>query len=539
LGLVAFGVGAAETRMEVGLTPRFGVEDTASLEVRIVEAPSGISAPELGELVNLEIVGGPSRGTEFSFINGVATSAVTFSYLVRAMEVGPASVGPVTVVAGEQLLRAAPITVEVVPGSAAPPTRSRRSSPFFDDPFESFFPRRRMPRATLVLRHLLATKQTVVGEPVVATVVLDTTARVDDFNWMSAPTYPGWWTQRVEPPEQISPEVVEVEGTRFSRFTIARNVLVPLKAGVLTVPQVRARIGVGSRSMLDPGEYVERESGEIDVHVSELPLPPAGYVGAVGRLRYSVEIEPEEIEFGASAVMTIRLEGAGNLPLVEAPSAWPDCGGCEMYPPEEESRIEVDQGGIHGSRSWRATIVPRKWGQLVFDEVEVAVFDSKAGSYHTQTLGPLALNVLPPPPTPTPISQVAEAGEDAATPPSEADREVSQPSGLPPWLWIVGALGIGVLAGGLGMWVAGRRRFSVVPPRQPDQTPAERARELQVALERWWLGVRARRRTPGVQEEMEALRRELESVRFAPGRADHTETIVDLEERLRRLIRRA
>jgi hypothetical protein len=37
---------------------------------------------------------------------------------------------------------------------------------------------------------------------------------------------------------------------------------------------------------------------------------------------------------------------------------------------------------------------------------------------------------------------------------------------------------------------------------------------------------------------MQELRRNLEAVRFAPGRADHTETVVELESRLRRLMRR-
>ena len=54
-----------------------------------------------------------------------------------------------------------------------------------------------------------------------ATVVLDTSAAVDDFGWVAAPSYPGWWAQRVEPPEQITPELVEVDGVRFNRFIIA------------------------------------------------------------------------------------------------------------------------------------------------------------------------------------------------------------------------------------------------------------------------------------------------------------------------------
>ena len=60
------------------------------------------------------------------------------------------------------------------------------------------------------------------------------------------------------------------------------------------------------------------------VEVAARPPAPPGFSGAVGDLRYSATIEPAEIEFGQSAVMTITLEGRGNLPLVEAPAGWPE-----------------------------------------------------------------------------------------------------------------------------------------------------------------------------------------------------------------------
>jgi hypothetical protein len=530
--------GAAEPSIEVRLTPRFGVEDRANLEVRIVEPPSGVSQPELGQLTNLQVVGGPSRGTEFSFINGVATSAVTFSYLVRADAPGPASVGPVTVAADDVVLRADPVVAEVVPGSVAPPRSRRRTSPFFTDPFEDLFPRRRSPAATVVLRHLIPSRRIVVGEPVMATVVLDTNGRIDEFNWITAPSYPGWWAQRVEPPEQITPEVVEVEGVRFNRFVIARHALIPLKAGVLTIPEVRARLGVGARSLIDPGDVMERATDDIELPVEDRPPTPADYAGAVGQLRYKVRLEPDEIEFGGSTVLSVELRGSGNLPLVEAPPVWPACEGCEAYPPEEESRVGVDERGIHGSRSWNVTVVPREWGELVFEPVELAVFDPGSRSYRRDTLGPLTLQVSPPPPTPTPIARAETAPADAE-PVARQERHAPGDREPPQWLWILGALIAGVTAGGVVVWLVVRRRVTVIPPRTPGQSPAERARELQVALERWWLDARSRRPKPGVEEEMKRIRRELESVRFAPGRADHSETIIDLEERFRQLLRRA
>jgi hypothetical protein len=83
-----------------------------------------------------------------------------------------------------------------------------------------------------------------------------------------------------------------------------------------------------------------------------------------------------------------------------------------------------------------------------------------------------------------------------------------------------------------------RRKASLLPPAQEGQRPSDRARELQLALEKWWLEVQHRRKAEAVAEDMEELRQELESVRFAPGRADHTETIADLEGRLKKLMKR-
>jgi hypothetical protein len=238
-------------------------------------------------------------------------------------------------------------------------------------------------------------------------------------------------------------------------------------------------------------------------------------------------------------VLTIELRGNGNLPLVEAPAKWPVCSDCESYPPEEESKVAVDDSGIHGSRAWRTTLVPRISGEIDLEPVMLAVFDPSAGHYRKQTLGPLRLVVEPPPVTPTPVMEeegrIVDEQELEETAPSTGGDE----AGLPPWAWIVGALVLGLALGGVAPVLMSRRRRGTLPPRRAGESPAERARELQVALERWWMDARARAKGRALEGEMQQLRRELEAIRFAPGRADHTETVHDLEERLRSLMRHA
>ena len=535
--------GAAEPTLDVRFEPeRFGVEDVARLVIRVHEPPSELGEPELGELTNLRVVAGPSRGSEFSFVNGVTSSAVSFSYVVRAEAEGPASVGPVSVTAGDRKLAAGPVTVEVAPGSVAPPRRGGRVSPFPVDPFGDLYGRRQPAQeAKVALRHVVTPSSAVVGQPVTATVFLDTTAAVDEFAWVAAPSYPGWWTQRVEPPEQVTPQPVEVDGVRFNRFMVSRHALIPLRAGELVIPEVEARVGARGRGFLDPGQVVERSTAQLRVAVSERPPAPAGYGGAVGNLRYTATVEPAEIAFGESAVVTVQIAGTGNLPLVETPSRWPTCDACDAYPPENVDRVAVDDDGIHGSRAWRVTLVPRQSGRLQLGPVEMAVFDAAAGRYVRQTLGPLELVVAPPPPTPVPAGQPPAVGAQPPAAAPEPGAAVPAGARTPAW-WLpaAGALGLGILLGGAAVWWIGRaRRRSAIPPRVSGESPAERARSLQVALERWWIDVRSRKAGDGLEAEMEALRRELEAVRFAPGRADHSETIVGLEERLRRLLRRA
>jgi hypothetical protein len=529
---------AAEPSLEVHLQPRrFGVDDVAQLTIRVNEPPADLTAPQLGSLDNLEVVGGPSTGSEFSFVNGIASRSQTFTYALRAARPGPAKVGPVTVRAGGVELRAEAVTAEVVEGSVVPP-RGRRS-PFFTDPFADLAPRRAPPEVEVELRHVLSATRAAVGQPLVATVYLDSTSSaLYDFNLRTPPSYPGFWAQRLDNPEQIGPEVVEVDGTAFYRYRVLRSVLVPLKPGRLEIPAIEATIGVRSRSVFDSGRLVERTAPAREVEASARPTPPAGFAGAVGDLRYAASLEPAVIDFGSSAVLTVTLEGSGNLPLVEAPPSFPSSLACDSYPPEESSRVVVDDAGIHGSRSWQVTVVPREWGRIVLGAVELAVYDPGAGRYVSQPVGPLELTVTPPPPTPTPV---------VTPPPPAPGSDGGEPvptsfgaAAAPLWAWVAGALAAGLgLGAAVAWWVARRSGRVAVPPRRPDQSPADRARVLHLTLERWWLDTRSSPRGAALEDEMQALRRDLEAVRFAPGRADHSDTVIDLETRLKRLLRSA
>ncbi len=551
--LICLGVGATalvaaeEPSLRVNLAPqRLGVEDLTRLTVQVIEPGNDRPVPNLGQLVNFEVVQGPSTETQFSWVNGRSTSALSLSWILRPLGVGSAVVGPITVRLGARELAGGAVTAEIVPGSVHQQRRGRRTGPFGRvDPLAQIFggPRQPIRQAKVELRHILSRSKVADGRPLVAAVVLDTTGGgVDGFEWIDVPEYPGWWVQRLENPERVEAQVVEVNGENFNRFILARFVLIPLKPGTLQIPAAKARIGFRGQSLFSPHAVIERSTRTVDVVVTPRPAAPPGFSGAVGDLRYTAQITPATIPFGASAVVTITLEGKGNLPLVQAPTLWPTCEDCESYPPEEDSAVTIDRTGIHGSRSWSMTLLPRGAGELALAPVELAVFNPASGVYETHRLGPLTLEVEAPLPTPTPVRK-APVIEDSDgnnerplnQPGSESD--LGGPSEIPIWIIVGSALLVGVIGGGLLAWLVTRRRSEVIPTRKSGQTPAERARDLQLAMEQWWVGLPEEQRFGAREAEMRAVRKALESIRFAPGRADHSETIRDLEKRLRALVR--
>ena len=127
-----------------------------------------------------------------------------------------------------------------MPGSIVPQRQTGRRSPFPLDPFDGLIQRRQPTRSARVfLRQLVGESRVVLGQAVRAAIVLDTTAGgVDHFEWLTPPAYPGWWAQRIDPPERVTGEVVEVDGLDQILWPVH---CVQDSAGAALVPELEAR----------------------------------------------------------------------------------------------------------------------------------------------------------------------------------------------------------------------------------------------------------------------------------------------------------
>jgi hypothetical protein len=392
-------------RAEVDAT-KVGVDDqfqlTVTLSGRTLDLSGEITPPDL---LNLRILGGPSVSTQVSFVNGAMSQSRSYIWVLQGIAAGPASIGAVRATIGGQERTTTPIALEVVTGRLLAERQARRSplDPFADDdPFSRMFPRRQAAPAEvkLFVEAVPSRAALFVGEPLLVTYYLFTQASVAGLELAESPSYPGFWAEELErPQQQPQGERVTRESAAFMRFPILQKLLFPTKAGSLTVPALSFRIAVPAMTRMDPffspvpgpNSIVTRASRPLIINAKPLPASPS-FSGAVGSFRLTLTSDRQTLAIGDAASVRVRVEGEGNLKWVERGPEL-HVAGAKVYPPQGKSEIKTGPGGMSGSRTWDYVVVAETAGVLEIAPVSFEFFDPAAGRLVRRETAPLRLQV--------------------------------------------------------------------------------------------------------------------------------------------------
>lgn len=388
---------ATTVRAEVD-AQKLGVEDlcvlTLTIEGRDLRLEEEVAAPNLS---NLRIVGGPAVQTRMSIVNGAMTQARVYNWTLKPAAPGKAEIGAVRVKLAEGERSTAPIALEVVPGRIRSQERARPGAgldPFGEDPFESFFGRRTRPREAKVFVEAIPSRtQLHVGEPLRLTYYLFTQVGVTDLQFAQAPQYPGFWSEELPRSQQPpSGEAANVGGEAYRRFPVLQKLLFPTRAGSLTIPAARWRIGLSPEGFFDRGDTnVERPTKPVAITVSAIPEAP-GFTGAVGRFRASASVDRAAVPLGEAVTLRFRIEGSGNLKWIEKA---PDLAlpGAKVYPPQVKSDLKASAQGIDGWKTWEFVVVPETAGTITIPRLPFSYFDPQQGRLAVAESAPISLQV--------------------------------------------------------------------------------------------------------------------------------------------------
>jgi len=566
--VVAATAGAQVTvRAEVSAR-RVGLDDQVQLSL-VVEGRSAdlVEDPKLPALDNLRLVGGPSTSTQVSIVNGSISQSRSYIFLLQPIQVGQAQIGPAHIKLSDGERTTAPISIEVVPGSAAPPA-GRQADPFADmfgaDPFEQMMGRRRVqPVGKIFVEAEVSRRKLYVGEPLLLTYYLYTQSRISGIDFEDAPKYQGFWAEELPRKEDsLRADMATRDGETFQRVAVFKRLLYPTKAGTLSIPPAKLRMGVPRQIGFFPdpggaGQLVSRATNALEIAVSPLPDDPL-FSGAVGSFHVASTIDRSDLGIGDAATLRFRVEGRGNLKWVETAPALA-VPGAKVYPPQVKSDLAATEAGITGSRTWEYVIVPETAGRLSLPAQQFAFFDPAAGRIvHTQT-APLALEVRP-----TAMLAAAPGAAPPATPSGTGGLHLRSEIDLPgvhvPRLGraAVGALILVALA--LHGMLLGSRLLGGQLRRGPTGAPRRGLRHALAELRRAGRGGMSKEsaalliertlvdtfgqvddRGNGGSEKEAAVREILHEVRFvryAPQLGDYSEKIREVADRAAAVVRR-
>lgn len=408
---LSFGLKADEVEFVID-GPRVAVVDSYfKIEFKLNTEPDNFAGPDFGDL---EVVAGPisSQMSSYSYSNGksISSNSFVFTYGVVAPREGTFTIPPAKVEINGKFYQTKPFPIEIVKERS-----SGGSSAAEDDQQASRSSRARnkaIAKDDIFLRMSVDRKTLYKGEPIVATLkIYDRTEAIVGVKDVKEPDFNGFWKQEL----QAGDGKVEQEtfnGKVYRTQTMGKFLLFPQKSGTLEIGSLNmtvvARIVVdmpasSGRSMFDDffGSGVSMQdvdckiaSQPIKINVKELPSgAPVEFDGAVGEFAIDCDIKPTELSANSGGDITIRITGAGNMPLINAPKiSLPSM--FEIYPAKTSEKLDITAYGVKGYKQFDYPFIARAEGEHEITPFTFSYFDPVAGVYKVITTQPYTLKVL-------------------------------------------------------------------------------------------------------------------------------------------------
>ena len=381
----------AETRAWLD-RDRIVLGESATLNVETDQA--GVAAPDYGALRGDFRLSGHSSRRSVELRNGNRVARSLFAVAIEPRRAGVIGI-PAISVGGE---RTAPLTLTVLPASAAVPARAGETV-FVETEVDDTAPYVQQSVGLVVRLHHAV--PLVSGE-------------------LDVPTPEGATLRRVGEDVQYSRELA---GRRYSVLE-RRYLLIPERSGTMTLPAAVFE-GRGVGGFFDDlfgngvGDRLQARSRSATLQVQPVPAGASQPWLPVHDLRLRYAAAPQAARAGEAATVVVEATvdgaGAGSVPELSLVVG----GGAQVFaePPQVDERLR--DGRPQATVTRRFSVVPARAGRLRIEGPALAWWDVRADAPRTATLPALDL-------------QVAEGEGAFAAPPASSRPDAGEAAGDAP-----------------------------------------------------------------------------------------------------------
>lgn len=361
-------------------------------------AMRGSDAPELPELDDFGLVGS-SSSSNFSWVNGQASSSKTYRYTLVPLRSGELTIPAVPVRVKGQIYETRAMRVNVRPAaSGAPqagvPPAGHPSAPPVQQ--ESTTAGNR----DVFIRSWVDADSVYVGQQLTHHFALYRRPTVSFIGQpqYGAPDFTGFWSEPLG--DEIS-GYRQVDGVNYAA-TELRAALFPSEPGQLEIGPAQIQLRLRDRSRFEFFAFdagPEKVLRTPPVPVTVLPLPdagrPAGFKGTVAQqFSVSLKTDPGPYAVGQPITVTLTLSGLGNPRAFAEPDYDPGVD-FKAYDAELQSDTQVDGDAIQVQKRYTRVVVPRREGELSLPGVSYSWFDPDQRRYRSVETKGVTLQVAP------------------------------------------------------------------------------------------------------------------------------------------------
>ena len=371
MGLVVLFVATSVFANDLTVAPRTLqmtdlVTITVSLEGSFAEVDT-VNVP----LDNLAFVGEPWVSSEFAWLNGTVVRRKVFRFRARPLVPGRARVGPMVLTASDGQR-------ETMPAIEVDAVADRISAT--NDPEITLGELIATGRPRLFLVAEANKKEAWAGEQVIVTWYLYNAESVENWQIVSVPKLPDFWTEELDV-RALDNERVYVGNLMMMRIPLRRVAVYPIRGGALQIAGMSVEAAVMERTRGGPFSIFEGNLVETTVTSAPLPLnvrgvPAGAAVAAVGEL--VLQCGAPKQQNGGPVVVEATLSGAGNLRTAQPPRfARPVAGSVQVE--GGEATASRDESDAVMNRRWRYLIFPSGSGALEIPPLTMTIFSPSLG----------------------------------------------------------------------------------------------------------------------------------------------------------------
>lgn len=410
---------------------------------------------------DFDVISGPglTRGTNIT--NGVRTTYISYSWLLKPKRTGTLNVEPATIRANGRTYRSNSVSVEALAVDAG-------LASLAPDNF---------------LRLEVSDDTAYVGQQILLNLRLYTTDNVVSRNLVAEPDLSAFFAY---PRRQFDGRTQTVldNGKEYLARTIASIALYPSKSGDLIIEPYRLLLGViryrNPQSSFSR-RYTERiplQTDTLNILVNELPRPrPDNFSGGVGRLRTEFSVDKDSLSTDDAVTLRMSVSGEGDVKRITTPLLVPEKDWVIYDPEVLLEEFNDTPTGIYGRKVLEYRIVPKRPGEYDLQPT-LNYFDVDSNAY--VSLAPLVYPLNVTAGTNAVVyneEEIADTTEVLSLLPGKAPRKLRRygGAGMPPLLFW-GLVGLPLLF--LGGWFGLDWRRRQLADRDPRELARERAARM-------------------------------------------------------------